>query len=541
MPSILQASYDYIVVGGGSAGAVIAARLSEQPDTSVLLLEAGPRDRHILLRMPLAFRILRQKMLFDWGYDTEPEPHANHRRLPAARGKVLGGSSSVNGMMYSRGHPADYDRWAALGATGWSYEEVLPYFRKSENSERGASRWHGVGGPLQVATDGGAARSDPLVAALQATARHLGYGITDDLDGPVPEGFGVPDRTVGNGRRSSTSTAFLDPARHRPNLHIVTDAHVTRILTAGDAACGVELLRHGQRQTVWCEAEVVLSAGTYASPQLLMLSGIGPADRLRALGLPVVADLPGVGQGLKEHPLVPMGFRGRRPFALRGKLRADRIALEALRWQFTGRGTIASMPVASYAFHRSQPELALPDLESIILPISLQARVWFPGIRAPHEDVMTVLNCVLRPQSVGSVTLRSANPLDTPEIRFNILSEPGDLALLRHSIGWTRRLMQAAPLNDFVGEEIFPGAAVDDPAAMDAYIRASVVTAQHPTSTCRMGTGAGSVVDPQLRVHGLRQLRVADASVMPELIGGHTNAPSIMIGERAADFIRSGR
>lgn len=537
----MQEHYDYVVIGGGSAGAVVAARLSERSDIRVLLLEAGPPDRSILLKMPIAFRLLRQKMLFDWGYASEPEPWANGRSIPAARGKVLGGSSSINGMMYSRGHPADYDAWAALGAPGWSYEDVLPYFRKSENNQRGASRWHGVGGPLQVTTFGAEARLDPLVQAIQASARNLGYPVTDDLDGELPEGFGVADRTVGGGRRSSTSQAFLAPARMRPNLRIRTGAQVTRIMIENARATGVEYARHGVTQVVRADAEVILCAGTYASPQLLMLSGIGPADHLRASGVGVVRDLPGVGSGLKEHPLVPMGFRGRKPFPMRHRLRADRIALQAIRWLFTGQGTITSQPLTSYAFFRSRAQLALPDLESIILPISLNAHVWFPGLRKPHEDIMTSLNCVLRPGSTGSVRLRSANPLDKPVIRFNILSDPADLDLLRASIAWTRELMRSSPLREFIGDEVFPGPGVDSAAAMDAYIRSTVVTEQHPTSTCRMGTDSDSVVDPSLRVHGVTGLRVADASVMPTLIGGHTNAAAIMIGERACDMLLDGR
>lgn len=536
----MQNRFDYVVIGGGSAGAVVAARLSERPGLSVLLLEAGGPDRSILLRMPLAFRMLRQKMLFDWGYNSEPEPHANGRSIPAARGKVLGGSSSINGMMYSRGHPSDYDQWARQGAPGWSFEEVLPYFKKSENSQRGASRWHGVGGPLQVTSFGTEAQDDPLVRALQAAGRSLGYPVTDDLDGELPEGFGVPDRTVGNGRRSSTSRAFLEPARRRPNLSIQTDAHVTRILMDGMRATGVEAHVNGALRTIHANAEILVCAGTYASPQLLMLSGIGPADHLRETGVGVVADLPGVGSGLKEHPLVPMGFRGKREFPMRRKLRADQLAIEALRWQFTGKGTIASQPLTSYAFHRSSPQLPVPDLESIILPISLNAHVWFPGVRKPYDDIMTSLNCVLRPGSTGSVRLRSADPFAKPAIRFNILSDPEDLALLRYSLSWTRKLMRTSPLDEYVGEEIFPGPAVTSPEAMDDYIRRTVVTEQHPTSTCRMGTDGQSVVDPQLRVHGIAGLRVADASIMPTLIGGHTNAAAIMIGERAADLVLAG-
>lgn len=532
--------FDYIVIGGGSAGSVVAARLSEDPDARVLLLEAGGSDRSLLLRMPLAFRILRSKMLFDWGLESEPEPFALDRKVPAARGRVLGGSSSVNGLMYSRGHPRDYDQWAQSGARGWSFDEVLPYFRKSERNWRGASDWHGDAGPLSVSP---MSRRDPLTRAIEATAEAMGLPVTDDFEGVQPEGFGLPDLTTHRGHRASASRAFLEPARRRPNLTIVTSAQVRRIVVERGRAVGVTYVAGEVPHTVRAGRQVVLCAGAYASPHLLMLSGLGPANHLRGHGVEVVADIPGVGRNLQEHPLAPMSFKARKAFPFGRELRADRVAASAVLWGLTGRGMMGTQPLTSIAFHKSHEGLERSDLETMFMPTSFDARVWFPGIRKRAEDRMTVLNVALRPGSRGSVGLRSADPDDKPVIRFNLLSDPNDLAALRYCARWTREILSQGPIADFVGEEAFPGPAAQSDAALDAAIRATVVTAQHPIGTCRMGAEGdeGAVVDPELRLRGVEGLRIADASVMPTLIGGHTNAPAIMIGERAAAMIRGER
>ncbi len=529
-------AYDYIVVGAGSAGCVVAARLSENAENKVVLLEAGGSDKSVLLQMPLVFTKLRNHPDFDWGYKTDPEPFACDRRVPSARGKVLGGSSSTNGMMYSRGHPRDYDQWSQMGAEGWSHDEVLPYFKKSERNWRGEGPAHGGSGPLSVVPY----KSDePISKAIHDTARALSYRVLDDFEAGDPEGFALPDSTIRRGRRASAARAFLYPARKRPNLKVITGAHVTRIVFEGDRAVGVEYRKGASTVVLRASREIVLSGGAYKSPHLLMLSDVGPAEHLHEMGVRVVLDLPGVGKNLQEHPLVPMGFAVTEPLLFTQQLRADRLAGALLTWLLAGRGLPASVPLSSIAYYKSRPELERPDLETIFMSTSLAAEVWFPGWRSAKPDVLTALNVVLRPGSRGSVKLRSADPLDPPRIQFNFLQDTEDLRLLRHALRWTRDFVREGALRSLVGEEVFPGRALESDEALNAYIRQTVSTGEHPTSTCRMGIGEDAVVDAKLRVRGLKGLRVADASIMPNVIGGHTNAPSIMIGEKAADMILS--
>ncbi|MGA0599326.1 GMC family oxidoreductase [Caulobacter sp. KR2-114] len=528
-------AFDYVVVGGGSAGCAVAARLSEDPGKTVLLLEAGGPERHLLMKMPLTFTALRGHPTLEWGYGTDPEPYVNGRIVPAARGRVLGGSSSVNGMMYSRGHPRDYDQWRQLGADGWGWDEVLPYFKKSERSWRGETPTHGASGQLRVSP---LRSGEPIAKAIRDTARGLRYRVLDDFEAGDPEGFALPDLTVFGGRRASAATAFLEPARRRANLKIVTGAHVTRITLEKGRATGVEYQAAREANAVQA-GEIILCGGAYATPQILMLSGVGPAEHLRRHGIRPVLDLPGVGSGLQEHPLAPMAFSLKRPLRFTQGLRADKLALSGLYWWLTGRGFPAAMPLSSIAYLKSRPDLERPDLEHIFMGTNMAAHVWLPGWRPPRPDQLTVLNVVLRPGSRGSVRLRSADPFDKPRIQFNLLQDPEDLRLMRHAFRWTRDFVRQGELADHVADEALPGAALADDAALDAYIRQTVGTAQHPASSCKMGQGPDAVVDAQLKVRGIEGLRIADASVMPTLIGGHTNAPSIMIGEKAADMIQA--
>jgi choline dehydrogenase len=530
---------DYIVVGGGSAGCVLAARLSEDPAARVVLLEAGGSEAgRLRMRMPLAWRDTFMDPAVSWGFMTEPEPHAAGRSIPAPRGKVLGGSASVNGMMYARGCPADYDGWRCAGLAGWGYSDVLPYFRRAENNWRGASRWHGGDGPLSVARHVPDAHIYP---ALIAAAGELGYAELDDFHGAAGEGFAVPDFTVHRGERASTVARYLRPTMRRPNLEVVTDAFATRLLIERGRVHGVEYTVAGEGRRVRCDREVVLAAGAFNSPQLLLLSGVGAPAAIEPHGIRVVHDLRGVGGNLQDHQSIGVQFRASGPFTFDAALRLDRLALAVLRWLLLRSGPLAGLPVSAQGFVRTAPDLDRPDLQMLVSPVSMLARPWFPGWRAGAGHVLSVACVLLHPESRGRVTLRSADPRDPPRILLNLLESEADRAGLRRSIAFVRRLFATASGRSLVSAELEPGPAVAGDAALDAHLRRSVRTAMHPTSSCAMGTGPDAVVDAELRVHGLAGLRIADASVMPTIVGGNTNAPVIMIAEKAADLIRGRR
>ena len=522
----MSLSYDYVIVGAGSAGCVLANRLSEDPAVRVLLIEAGGPDTAREIQMPLAFSKLF-KTEADWDYTTEPVPLLGGRRLYWPRGKVLGGCSSINAMIYIRGHRADYDHWAALGNDGWRYDDVLPYFKRAEHNERGADAYHGTGGPLNVAD----LRSPtPLSHVFVEAAAEIGLPRNPDFNGARQEGVGFVQVTQKRGRRWSAARAYLRPARRRRNLTVLTGAHVTRVLMEGRRAVGVAYVRDGLEGTAHAVREVILSGGAIGSPHLLMLSGIGPAAALRRHGLAVVHDAPGVGRNLQDHLTLAVRYRATQPLTLNY---AEAFG-QVLRYFGQGRGMLTSNVAEAMAFARSRPELPAPDLQYHFAPVDFVDH----GLTPPRFDGMSLGVTLLQPRSAGTLTLRSPDPFEKPAIQPDFLAEEADERLALAGVRLGRRIFQARAFDPFRGEEVSPGAGIDDDDALLDALRAEAEHIYHPVGTCAMGTGPEAVVDPQLRVHGVEGLRVVDASVMPVIVRGNTNAPTMMIAEKAADLIR---
>ena len=527
-----DSQYDYIVVGAGSAGCVLAARLSEDPQTRVLLLEAGPADRSIWIHLPIGYGKTMWDPRYNWCFHTDPEPSMNGRRIYWPRGKTLGGSSAINGLIYIRGQREDYDQWRALGNVGWGYDDVLPYFIRSECNERGAGQFHGGNGPLMVSD---ISQRHALIEAFIGGAATLGIPRTDDFNGREQVGAGYFQLTTHSGWRSSAATAYLRPARRRPNLRIATDAHATGLVLEGRRALGVRYRHNGQDVEARCSREVLLAAGALQSPQLLQLSGIGPATLLAQHGINVVHDLPGVGENLQDHLQIRLIYECTKPITTNDELRSlfGRIRI-GLQWLIARRGPLAIGINQGGCFMRALGESATPDIQFHVATLSADVA---GGVVHPFSG-FTLSICQLRPASRGRVAINSRDPMQPPSMRPNYLTEEIDRRTTVAGMRAARAIAQSEPMRPFVRREVNPGPEAIDDAALLEFARNNGATIFHPSCTCKMGKDPMAVVDARLRVHGIDGLRVVDCSIMPLLVSGNTNAPVMMIAEKAVDMIR---